>query len=552
MKAVSLLVLLFLLSACGSGSGEKEPNNSLATAQPIPIELKLSGKIGTSGDRDFYTFSAPEGAAINRYVSLTLEHPASVDLLCNIYYQGKLVKTINDWAAKDSRSGRHPVPRTKTVQERMANLTIGPGRYHVEVRLAGKQKLKRPLQYRLLLVPGQLGKFSELEPNDQREHAQQIEVGMGLEGYFSPAANPLLPGAVEVDWYKLEVDSTNRQLLDVALSGVPEVDAVLAVYDSEGRLLARPTDSLAVHREEKISRLGITGSGSYYIKVYSKRPYMGNPDLPYSLLVTTHEYQAGHELEANDSIKQANPLAVNTNHTGYLHPEKDLDFYKFLIPQPGRYMFSARAKGVPNVDLALALYDEQGALLKKFNIAGVNEPEFIANYSIRARRHDQPFYLCLEALQGANSQEPYQVNISFHETGWQGEEEPNDSANKANRLSLGVDRMGYLFPQGDQDYYTFSIRENSRVSIRVGAIVGVDLVLALFAPSGKLLATANKGKAGKQETLSRDLPGPGSYRIRVSAPSAGQFNAQQPYALRVRAGKPHSLPQGQTPADNLP
>lgn len=67
---------------------------------------------------------------------------------------------------------------------------------------------------------------SEVEPNDSLAQAQDIRIGDTVEGYFQKD--------YEYDCYRLTIDKSGKNYLQVDLSAVPGIDASLYFYDGNG------------------------------------------------------------------------------------------------------------------------------------------------------------------------------------------------------------------------------------------------------------------------------------------------------------------------------
>lgn len=549
--AACLWLLVLFVQGCSATKGETEPNDTPVQAvAALPGDV-FTGEIRTRTDRDYYRILVTDNRLVNRALNLVLVHPAATDLRLSLYRDRKLVKIIDDYAAPTTTRGRKLHPREESVRESWANLPLLPGEYLVLVEAAPWQQGVYPASYRLEFRSEGRSEFSEQEPNNTLPDATPLEPGVSLEGYLSPLSDPLAGDLLERDYYKLKLDETNRTVLDVTVTGVPGSDIVLSFLDGQGNVI-RKSDSSGMHMGEKISRLSVPPGGEYYILVSAKQPFSGSGNAPYTLRVDRQTHQPGQELEPNDTLRDANPLTTGMPVSGFLTPDKDGDWYTFRVPQPGKYIFSARLKGVPEVNTALHLHDKNGVRLGTIDMAGPGEPEYISNFPLVTTGYDQEFHLVVSSVSGKNDEDAYQLDTSLHEASLMGEFGDNDTLEKSNPLGLDVEKRGFLYPQDDRDWYAFSLPENRQVRIPVSGITGVDLVISLHTPDGRVLREVNGAGLHEGESIITDLPGPARYHLQIRSRTTAGANAREPYTVIVRTAEPRTLPRGPTRSDSAP
>lgn len=551
-RGLSFLVIV-LLTACGSAFTEKEPNNTPAQSTVVNIENDTiwKGRISPAADKDCYSFTVKKDKMKNVRLDIQLLHDAKYDLSFKLYRDGRLIKSVDDWAAGGKQSSADKgIPVRDKVEERFSNLTLSKGRYLVVVKQAGGKKRAKESPYRLRFSTGVRSQFMEIEPNDSRSSATVLQAGSSMEGWYSPAQSNSDKKIKEQDWYRIEIQLSNRGLLDVELSGVPGVDAVLEVYSKHGGRPLKKVNANGIHLGERIDKLAVKGNEVYFIRVVAAGAVQLNHEIAYSIRATVTAYRPGMEMEPNDSVNTANPLAMNSESSGLLTPAGDNDYFSFIIPQPGKYMFSARVKGVPEVDISLILYNENGKWIRTFNNYGTGEAEYIVNYGLITKGFDNKYYLRIKAAKGANNRDAYRVYLSLHDASGSSEFEPNDRSANANQLASGQDVRGLIFPRKDKDWYQFSLKENKLVRVQVTGIPTVDLHMTLYSKSLKKFKYVNKNGKHNGETLSMDLQGPGNYYLKISAVRNWHYNPRETYTLKMLTGKPFALPVGPTVKSN--
>ena len=546
--SIRLLVLFFIISlwtACGSSRPEREPNNSFRQALPVLPGQTVRGEISRAHDRDVFRLTIRDKKDINRVIRLELKHGKKSDLRIVIHKNGKRIKIIDDYCRPTGASYGRMRPTDTSVVEGMANLALYPGDYYFTVQASGGGKGVFPASYTLSFRTESRSEFTEIEPNDSLQTATDLDAGVSIEGYLSPMGNWSARGRRERDYYKFHIAASNKTVIDVKVTGVPGTDMVLAVLDNRGALIRR-SDSSGMHMGETISKLGIRDGGDYYILVHSKNKISGSHTAPYTLRIDVDVYQKGQEMEPNDSIRDANPADTGEKITGYFNQQNDKDLYSFKIPQPGRYIFSARLKDVTDVDSYIQVFDKNGNRLTSIDLRKAGEAEYIANLPLRSTAYDQQFYILVGAKSGSNSDEPYELYLGLHEANLMGEFGDNNSRQKANPLTPDTEKKGFLYPQGDQDWYSFRIEENRHCRIRLSGVNGVDFILELYNGKGDKLRIVNGSGINEGESIITDLPGPGVYFLRVRGRKNYQANAREAYSLVARLSAPRSLPRGIT------
>jgi len=141
--------------------------------------------------------------------------------------------------------------------------------------------------------------------------------------------------------------------------------------------------------------------------------------------------------------------------------ESDRDVYRLLeVPAPGGGdQVSIRVSGLPNMDIALALYDGREQLLASRDDGGVGQPEQLFAHRVRS-----PVYVVVSEARGATSialptenvSDEYRLTVTLERAEPQVESEPNDTASDAATVSAGPGVAGWLERRDDVDLYRFS------------------------------------------------------------------------------------------------
>ena len=216
------------------------------------------------------------------------------------------------------------------------------------------------------------------------------------------------------------------------------------------------------------------------------------------------------EHEPNNTPGYANLIASGVAVTGTIgRPldggRPDLDYFR-IPPGRGARVVSARVDGVPDVDLVLELFDAQGRRLAKADAHGVGWGEWLQPFSIGPGES----YLLVRAvwIEGAapvqNLDDRYVLTATWGapQPGW--ELEPNDWEAAATPVVAGRSIRGYLGSEDDKDWFIITPKASGRLTGRVSAPAGVDIVLlhGAAAPGAANQTQTNRQGPGREEEFS--------------------------------------------------
>src|SRR5262249_1138847 len=112
-----------------------------------------------------------------------------------------------------------------------------------------------------------------------------------------------------------------------------------------------------------------------------------------------------------------------------------------------------------------------------------------------------------------------------------------------------VSQLGRIEVAGDKDFFQFTLTEPERLTARVEPTAGLDPVLTLFGPDGRLLITSDDEAAGDPTARIVQHLAPGTYALAVSASGAGEAGDYRLVAQVGRAIPPFSkLEVGDSPS----
>jgi serine/threonine-protein kinase len=168
------------------------------------------------------------------------------------------------------------------------------------------------------------------------------------------------------------------------------------------------------------------------------------------------------EIESNNEARDATRIAENVDVIGYIGkrasktaPDRDYFEIKYASPAEGRAM-TIVVKGVPNMDIEIALVDPRGKVLATRNEGGVGHSESIHGVRVRGEvlvmvtQTDPGPRLPVE-----NVSDAYTLRVSTEPVHDGIETEPNESITDATSITVGAPVQGFVDRRADIDTYRF-------------------------------------------------------------------------------------------------
>jgi serine/threonine protein kinase len=200
----------------------------------------------------------------------------------------------------------------------------------------------------------------EVEPNDDPATANAIASGQPIRGHVGKRRTQ---EESDRDFYHLVVDKPGSRIT-AEVSGIPEMDLILQVFDGQGHEIAE-SETGAEGDAEAIFDLR-ADPGDYYVQVrevwVSGQNATENVSDAYSLKASVDAIAPNEELEPNNEPAIANPMGAGPMIGRLTHPG-DIDCY--TVPAPAPTSLSAAVTGLPGVELRLSLLPQGGKLGQK-------------------------------------------------------------------------------------------------------------------------------------------------------------------------------------------
>jgi serine/threonine-protein kinase len=239
---------------------------------------------------------------------------------------------------------------------------------------------------------------SESEPNHHRRDATPLPLGRSIKGFIGKRISDEVG---DVDWFRVRHPGGSRQLLHAELTGVPNIDLVLDVF--EGTDSKRPlwsANETGVGGPEAAHSLRF--DKTLYLRV-QEVPVKGKPPTenisdPYFIRATARSPQAGEEIEPNDDIFSATDVPGPTAR-GLLSRKGDRDYFRF--PRAGTEGETFRISLVPPPSVQVALEAIAGGLRLPDKLPGV----------LTLPSGDRSLFVMVRAQAGANAATPYLLTV---------------------------------------------------------------------------------------------------------------------------------------------
>jgi hypothetical protein len=362
---------------------------------------------------------------------------------------------------------------------------------------------------------------TEAEPNDGRDQANEIRLGQSIKGHFHKRG--------DYDWYSLVISDSEKNIIRIDLSGVPDVDVSLAIYDEAGRQLKGASAS-PKGEPEAITGFGIV-EGTYYITAYGRDI---NEKDPYTLSTRLiGPWEEGQEFEPNDDRENANEIRLGGTVEGFYQAKSDYDRYKLVIDEPGKNIIRIELSGVPEVDVRLEVADESGTQMKSANFTRKGEPESLINLGVT-----EGIYFITAYGYEANQNDKYALSTRLICPWEEGQEfEPNDDMYKANEIHLGETVRGLFQAKNESDWYKLVIDKpgNNIIRVDLSAVPGINPFLFIHDAQGYQIKRADTGRQGEPEAFINLGVTQGVYYISTRA---NEVNETEVYSLSTELVRP--------------
>lgn len=392
---------------------EREPNDTLAAAQPIRTGAPVTFKIARPNDRDVFRFH--------------LGYPSKLKVEVGPANPIQTLVHLTDSAGKSLADRGTQVGENNTI----TTGGLPPGDYQIQVEEWGTDASSdTPLTLTVSATPAP----DAHEPNDVPDQARVVRTGEVLRGCLVPAG--------DVDWYRFEV----KRPAHVRLTMPPHaLQRLVTVTDLTGRTLA----DRGVQVQEALDLLVALPPGTFRVAVREWGQDAESVE-PYALTIDEAEDDGIDDPEPRAGRMTAvRELPLGGLVASTVFPTGDVDAYAVSVESAGRLHVESRAP----TQLALHIVDLKG---RELTSTGAQITER-AHCQVDLAGPSTVFVRVQEWGDDACSVEPYVVRAWFEPCDEMEASTRNDTAGEAVPVELAEPIRGSLLPRGDADWYELEV-----------------------------------------------------------------------------------------------
>jgi hypothetical protein len=546
---------------------EKEPNNGPEQALAITGSSIINANLGAEPgkpDEDWYVLRS----SLPKTADITVTPPSGADVALEVMDDARnTLVSVNSSGPGQS--------------EHFVNLDVSG---KVFVRVVGVKKGAGGAYTMTVTMKERVPGF-ELEPNDRRVDATNVQMGQAISGYIGHAGDE--------DWYRYELpnagpapevtdagDAAGAAEVDSGAQAAPPAPAADAGPAKEVEKLALRVDVSAVEGVRldlsvlteaeavlfqaksnagaglSLRNVGVRSTDRVIYVVIKSSPVGSGKDAKrgfstdtyYTLTVAPEEAGASAEFEPNDDAAHATELPRDGYREGFISPRGDVDYYKLTTGGPS--LVKVSVSGIEKVDLMLSMVKpgEKEETLLKANEGAVKEGEMLDHVACNpecwfrveaaSRKVDGKW-----VKDDENGDVPYRISVNVVPDDGAEEREPNNKPEDATPIELGRSIRGTIYPKKDVDYLKLDLSQKpvkTPIKATLLGILKVDVGLYLhkLGDDGKLelVQTSDGAKGDKPEIIRASLE-PGVYVFEVRDTKNREANFQDSWQLTVDEGE---------------
>jgi hypothetical protein len=478
---------------------EREDNDSLMEANTIILDGTMNGQLASSDDQDFYQVDIDSAGLI----TIELDVPTS---------SNSDIFRLSVRNAEGAEIARYHTGQDKTY------LVAAPdaGRYYVEVGTAMTNAFDSGTYGITLSHSSGSNNNYELESNNTPNTANPIELGQAVTGQ--------LASEIDEDLYRFSVGEIG--LLDISMA-VPtdswQAYFRLTLLDANGSPLARQSMG-----RDQVVEFSTPYAGDYFLQVSGEEHYLETDNYTFTASHTATSLE-GLEIEGNDSIENANSLALGQNIAGQLVTIDDVDFYAVEVDTSGHLQI--------NLNVVSTNYYDDHFAIKVLNSEGLRLEQWQSwqDDSFSVTVHSAGiYYIAMSNNMDRYNSGAYEISVDHIAEPIIGQEvENNDSLQNATPIDPGNPITGYLIDRDDRDVFSFDVDSPSALQLNLTSLIGnssqTRYFLQLLDSEGKTLANFH---VQDNSIFYAAAPEAGLYYLEVSPYSSNNYSLED-YALEV-------------------
>jgi uncharacterized protein YjdB len=413
-------------------------NRSKWNMRVIPIMLMMCF-VGTAWSQTTYniqlgtTYSETvESGSYNRYAfSVTKEGMLTVNISTDgstnaLPYQGATFRLLN---SSGETLKTFITPTGFPYSDDYSIASIGDYQIEISSQYGGTFKMRADCF------------VDEAEPNNT------ISTALSLPNSGCTARGTL--SSSDVDMYKYVLTQPGRFTVKVERGTIPNTPAVRWLNSSGTQIKSYSSYSTSPYNDYMDLE-----AGTYYVEI---KPYSNNYTGTYSL-IGTFTAAENNEIEPNDTRPEAQSLTLGQTVKGFISYQDNVDMYKYVLTQPGRFTVNITRGTIPNTP-AVRWLNSSGTQIMSYS-----------SYSTSPYND----YMDLEAGTYYVEIKPYSSNytgtysiIGTFTAAENNETEPNDTRPEAQSLTFGQTLKGFFSYQDNIDMYQYVLTQPGKFTVNI-------------------------------------------------------------------------------------
>lgn len=474
-----------------------EPNGDIWHST-ILTQSPVNAYIFPANDEDYYKLYAEAGSELVIKVDNV---PANLRPYLALYNAntGYMYKT----ATTDTEGS--PVTLTYTVED--------TGYYYLKIHDRDSD-WSSASTYRLTVTgadltyqPSDQPATTETEPNNEFRFATLVGTG-DVTGTFGG----------DDDWYRFEVTEASR--LTLSLTVPSTVRSVIKLYNAN--YSERASRSAENAGDFSWVTFDIDEPGTWYVRVYADGGTVSEESYQFSVSLDP----AVDSFEPNGNYASAQLLTFGQPVQANIFPTADQDWFRMEVGEPGVIRFELG--DVPeNIEISLVVYNQNN--IQVFSKEALNSGE-----PLEAIFAAEPgIYYAKIYDRGNNGESVALYTLIASLTPFEDAFEPNDRYSEATPLNEKNQVSGLIYPEGDYDWYVFTVSQPGTLKIQMTETGGIQPRIELYTDSKSQLSAMAAKNAGDDLLMTYEITEPDFYYLRIND-DGNNNRSLMPYVLTIQ------------------
>lgn len=332
--------ILFIKLVNQDSSQEKEPNDSIGSANVLEIDKPITGFYSPSmnknnddkryADRevDWYTFDISDSSENMKTYDILLSGVKGIISDLSLYNSESILLMATD----STESGKPVSFKGNTLKE---------GRYYLCVASKNFESNSND-KYTLTITSSNADSVHENEPNNSIEDANIIESDVIKGTLFSDSDH---------DFFA--VNNTDKSVMRFPLRFDDKTNLYLKLYNNNGNIIFEYTGNVS-----SVFTPPVVSNGKTVIEISSSgKNKSGNK---YELATEKSQFSNTIEVEPNNDLKTAQPIVNEI--IGYVNIKNDKDYYKLELSD--RKKIRVSVQGIKNAIFDFSVTDPDGYIIR--------------------------------------------------------------------------------------------------------------------------------------------------------------------------------------------